>query len=97
MTLEEFYEELKIAKSQFRWKNTAGLIRGHHTDHGEMCPICAVTFVKLGYCTYNANFVKAGEKLGLSLDNIMDIVGTADNIGWKYRKDIGEKLEEILL
>jgi len=97
MTLEEFYVELEKTKDVMKWRNTNGLLRGHHSDHGEMCPICAVAFLKLGYCTYNANFVKAGEKLGLSPDDIMDIVGTADNISWKYRKDIDEILEDILL
>jgi hypothetical protein len=79
MTRRTFYKKFKDSRNKISWiVNNLGQIRSLNNG---FCPITGVAYY-LGCGLFNiSQYEEAGEKLGLSVENILKIVDASDGVG----------------
>jgi hypothetical protein len=105
MTLDQFYASLSSVKTQFKWYNRDGYIRGVPAQPKEIdrynrvfvsyCPICAVCRELKNEAFPSLWFRKAAAKLELDEAAGNAIMEAADEEGGKYAV-VRRRLEEII-
>lgn len=92
MTIDQFLKELPQTTTEYKWISSIDgmkCIRGEFQNYC-YCPILALAFHKKIIKGYYNNFtyVSAGKALGLSIEDIREIVGAADGLRGPLRTKI---------